>query len=122
MDDFYVDDCLSGRDTEEEAVELVDELLELSALGGFTLRKFKASKQQVLANLSEDLIDPKSTQEIKAQNDFTKVLGVEWNAESDCFRPMISLPEQETPLSKRVLVSNIPRLFDVMAMVGAPPQ
>ena len=84
----------------EDIVELVDELLELSALGGFTLRKFKASKQQVLAKLSEDLVDPKPTQEIKVQNDFTKVLGVEWNAQSDCFRPMISLPEQETLLSK----------------------
>lgn len=114
IDDFYVDDCLTGRDTVEDVVELVDELLELSALGGFTLRKFKASNQQVLVKLSKDLIDPKSTQEIKDQNDFTKVLGVEWNSDLDCFRPMISLPEEETPLSKRILVSNIARLFDVM--------
>ena len=68
----------------------------------------------MLASIPEDLINPKMTQEIKIQNEYTKVLGVEWNADSDCFRPMISLPEEETPLTKRVLVSNIARLFDVM--------
>ena len=77
-------------------------------------RKWKASEQQVLASIPEGLVDPKKTQEIRIQNDYTKVLGVEWNTESDCFRPMISLPEEGTPLTKRVLVSNIAHLFDVM--------
>ena len=111
---FYVDDGLTGADSIDEAVKLRNELQELFHLGGFTLRKWKASEQQVLANIPSDLVDPKRTQEISIQNDYTKVLGVEWNAESDCFRPMISLLEERTPLTKRVLVSNIARLFDVM--------
>ena len=111
---FYVDDGLTGANSVDEAVKLRNELQQLFHLGGFTLRKWKASEQQVLASIPEGLVDPKRMQEIRIQNDYTKVLGVEWNAESDCFRPMISLPEEETPLTKRVLVSNIARLFDVM--------
>ena len=114
LDSFYVDDGLTGADSVDEAVALRDELQRLFHLGGFDLRKWKASEQQVLASIPKDLIDPKRTQEIKIQNDYTKVLGVQWNAESDCFRPTISLPAEETPLTKRVLVSNIARLFDVM--------
>ena len=72
------------------------------------------SQQRVLASIPKDLVNPKKTQEIRIQNDYTKVLGVEMNAESDCFSPMISLPDEEAPLTKRVLVSNIARLFDVM--------
>ena len=114
LNSFYVDDGLTGADSIDEAIKLREELQRLFHLGGFTLRKWKASQQQVLASIPEELVDPKRTQEIRIQNDYTKVLGVEWNAESDCFRPLISLPDQETPLTKRVLVSNIARLFDVM--------
>ena len=108
---FYVDDGLTGKDSIEEAIKLRRELQELFDFGCFTLREWKASNQQVLASIP---VDPKTKQEIRIQNDCTKMLGAEWNAECDCFRPMISLPKEETPLTTRALVSNIAHLFDVM--------
>ena len=68
----------------------------------------------MLASIPEDLTDPKTTQEIVLENDYTKVLGVEWNTVTDCFRPMISSPSIRTVLTKRVLVSDIARVFDVL--------
>ena len=53
-------------------------------------------------------------QEIHHQDEYTKVLGVEWNVVPDCFRPVISSSEVSEPLTKQVLVSNIARLFDVL--------
>ena len=67
-----------------------------------------------MSSIPEDLIDPKTTQEILLENDYTKVLGVEWNAVTDCFRPMISSPWLRVPLTKRVLVSDVARVFDVL--------
>ena len=51
----------------------------------FKLRKWKSSSEEVLSSIPKGLTDPKTTQEITLENDYTKVLGVEWNAVTDCF-------------------------------------
>ena len=111
---FYVDDALTGEDSIEKAVQLRRELQSLFERGGFKLRKWRSSERDVLATIPPDLIDPNTTQELKYEDDYTKILGVEWNTILDCFRPMISLPEIKLPLTKRALVSNIARLFDIL--------
>ena len=111
---FYVDDGLLGADSDHEAIQLRRDLQHLFKLGGFTLRKWKSSEGDVLSSIPEDLRDPKMKQEISYQDQYTKVLGVEWNVALDCFRPLISSFEVNKPLTKRVLVSNIARLFDIL--------
>ncbi|CAG7720691.1 unnamed protein product [Allacma fusca] len=46
--DFYVDDCLSGARTQEEAVQLQQQLMRLTEKGGFLLRKWTSSDADVL--------------------------------------------------------------------------
>ena len=111
---FDVHDGLTGAESVEEAIKLRTELQELFRLGGFTLRKWKSSDRDVLSSIPEELTDPTTTQEIILEDDYIKVLGVEWNVVIDCFRPLISLPELKTQLTKCELVSNIARLFDVL--------
>ena len=48
LNSFYVDDGLTGADSIDIDVKLRDELQRLFHLGGFTLRKWKASQQHVL--------------------------------------------------------------------------
>ena len=68
-----------------------------------------------MARISEDLKNPKTRWENSYQDDiYTKVLSMEWNVMSDCFRPVISSFKVDTPLMKRMLVSNIAHLFDVL--------
>ena len=114
LDSFYVDDGLMGADSVQEAIELRNEIQELFDQGGFNLRKWKSSEQRVLDQIPLQLRDSQTKQEITCDREFTKVLGVEWNATVDSFRPVItSLPVRET-LTKRALSSDIARLFDVM--------
>ena len=47
-------------------------------------------------------------------NEFVKVLEVEWNASLDSFRSTISSLAPVKALTKRKLVSDIARLFDVL--------
>ena len=68
----------------------------------FKLRKWKANERDVLAIMSEELKDKETKQEIHHQDEHTKVLGVEWNVVSDCFRPVISMSNITEPLTKRV--------------------
>ena len=111
---FYVDDGLMGADSIREAIKLRKESQDLFRQGGFELKKWRSSEEEVLASIPEDLKDVKGKQEIHSMDEYTKVLGVEWNMVSDSFRPVISCSKETEPLTKRVLVSNIARLFDIL--------
>ncbi|XP_018403334.1 PREDICTED: uncharacterized protein LOC108780198 [Cyphomyrmex costatus] len=52
MQDFYMDDVITGSHTIEQAVKLRKELSELLGAAGFELRKWRASDKRILAKLS----------------------------------------------------------------------
>ena len=113
LDEFYVDDGLMGKDSIGKTIMLRTELQELFECGGFTLRKWKSNESAVLAHIPSHLLDSEASQEI-TPNEFVKVLGVEWNASLDSFRSTISSLAPVKVLTKRKLVSDIARLFDVL--------
>ena len=47
-DSFYIDDGLSGADSNEEAIQLFQQLQSLFEKGGFLLRKWSSSEAAVL--------------------------------------------------------------------------
>ncbi len=57
---FYVDDCLSGADTANDAVEMQVQLQGMFEKGGFVLRKWNSSEESVLKHISPELIDAQS--------------------------------------------------------------
>ena len=59
---FFVDDCLTGADTVQDAIELQRQLQELFHKGGFTLHKQNPSEPTVLQHLSPHLKDSQSIQ------------------------------------------------------------
>lgn len=111
---FYVDDGLCGADSVDEALVLQSQLQEMFKKGGFFLRKWKCSEPNLLQHLPSHLLDLRSSQEISETEGFDKTLGLEWSASIDCFRLTIApLPPTEV-LTKRSLVSNIAKTFDVL--------
>ena len=55
-----------------------------------------------------------STQALPSPDEYTNTLGVEWNAHLDHFRlTIVDLPPREN-VTKRVLVSDIAKTFDVL--------
>ena len=67
-----------------------------------------------MEHIPSELLDLDSSQEVTPSSKFTKVLGVKLNATLDSFRPMISACLPKKTLTKRVLASDIARLFDVL--------
>ena len=88
LEALYVDDSLLGADSNQDAIHLRRELQDLFDQGGFTLKKWKSSKNDVLSHIPLNIIDPQTKQEISYDNGFAKVLGVEWNVTMDSFRPV----------------------------------
>ena len=89
LEAFYVDDGLVEAESVQDAIRLRKELQKLFALGGFTLRKWKSSSAAISQSIPLWFRDEESSQLIQYLEAFTKVLGVEWNADTDAFRPMV---------------------------------
>jgi len=53
-------------------------------------------------------------QTIPEPTGYTKTLGVEWNSKEDIFRLTIADPPSAEHLTKRLLTSNIAKIFDVL--------
>ena len=111
---FYVDDGLTGADSVEEAVELQRQLQHLFTKGGFLLRKWNSSDPQAIQHLSEDLKDTKLTHDLPMTETYTKTLGIQWNAQDDYFKISVPSPAPLETLTKRGLVSDVAKTFDVM--------
>ena len=104
---------MDGADSIEEAIKIQSKMQKLFEVGGLVLRKWKLSEPAVLTQIPHELIDSQSTQSIDVDH-FTKVLGMEWNATSDTFRPVVSSLKQVKTLTKQTLLSDIARLYDVL--------
>ena len=113
-DSFYVDDGLTGADSVEKAVELHIQLQSLFGKAEFLLRKWNSSELEVLQHIDSELRDQRAICTFSDPDEYTKTLGVEWNARLDHFRLMVSdLPTNRNP-TKRAIASDVARIFDVL--------
>lgn len=111
---FYVDDGLSGADSVDHAIELYSQLQGLFGKGGFLLRKWNSSERAVLNRIPAELIDSQSTRTLSDPDEYTKTLGIQWNSKLDSFRLNVVEPSHLTDITKRRLVSDIGKFYDVL--------
>ena len=110
---FYVDDTLTGADSIEEAISLREQLQELFDHGGFTLRKWNSSNPLILREVPNELKDTQVQCLIPDGSTYTKTLGIEWNTVLDHFRLTISAMPPPHTMTKRSLISDVSKIFDV---------
>ena len=80
----YVDDIISGADTEEEAFKLYTQAKEIFRQGGFNLRKFVSNNRNVQDGISAAKETSGHTHSTgSARPEEVKVLGVTWDSRSD---------------------------------------
>lgn len=111
--DFYVDDLLTGAETEEELSIIIEQLVDLLKSGGFELRKFVSNckfTSQNLVPISAKLLD------LNYAN-CTKTLGIYWNPSKDVFTYQSNavIPKK---CNKRSILSALAQLFDPLGLVG----
>ena len=116
---FYVDDCLTGADTVEAAIQLQTQLQSLFSKGDFLLRKWNSNNTFVFESISPELQDPRVIHTFNNTFDYTKTLGIEWNPQLDHFRITIAKLPFLVGVTKCMLVSDIAKLS--MYWDGFPP-
>lgn len=112
LTDFYVDDFISGADSEIEAMNLISDVTNILNQAGFPLRKIYSNCLSISqAQLSD------STQ-LTFKDTESKTLGIVWLPHSDCFQYKIDLSFLNSTITKRTVLSEIAKLFDPMGLIS----
>ena len=102
LKDLYVDDVPSGSATLTEAKRFYEKSSSMLKSGGFHLRKWNSNSKELQA-----FFDEKESPELKGSSRLKKVLGVEWDLDSDeflfRFDEVINLAKSLLPTKRNVL-------------------
>jgi len=87
-DNMYMDDVLKSVETVKEAIQLATELPPLNERAGMKICKFECNDVKVMKTIPKSLHSTKVDLDKETGSIFdpTKVLGIIWNANTDCFQ------------------------------------
>lgn len=119
LNDFYVDDLISGTNDIKTAVEIYHQLTSLLLEGGFNLRKWNSNNQELLSHIPDDHRGTTSTTPIN-MDILVKTLGIHWCPVQDAFKFKINHPSESiiNPTTKRMLLSGVAKLFDPLGWLA----
>ena len=118
IEDFYMDDLLSGSSSTQSALSLVDGLVTCLASGGFPLRKWSSNDPDVIAKLPVELRETADECVFRNPDYNLKTLGVKWSPNPDVFTFSLSNDANITTFTRRSLLSDTSRLFDPMGWLA----
>jgi len=114
---MYVNDLLKSFETEKEAKGMVNELICLRSMAGFSLLKWTSNSKEVLHSIPKEHWAPAVRNlAIGDQLPCEKTLGLLCDAEADDFQFSIQLKPH--PSTKRGILSTISSVFDPLGLVA----
>ena len=136
--DRYVDDLIHSCPSSKDAIQRITDVEKILSTGGFRIKEWHCSSEKVREKLfkgneikfksdpgplsSNDVSIPKErfpeTSQVNLDGEQgIKALGVSWNPLNDTIKFEVKL-KQDKPYTKRVILSNISRLFDPLGLVS----
>lgn len=117
LSDVYVDDIVSSFSSLNEALASQQDLISLLKKGGFELRKWVSNHPRLLANIpAEERLEQSLSFNPESPTSSVKILGLKWNAFSDSFSYSVDISSESC--SKRVILSNVARIFDPLGFLA----
>ncbi|KAL7725683.1 hypothetical protein ACLKA6_013299 [Drosophila palustris] len=115
MNDFYVDDCLTGADSAQEAIHIREELVKILRPNGFNLRKWCSNNDQLLHGIPKDDVASDVKFDDSLDSHRIKTLGLIWMPKKDqlCGRAQSSTALK---ITKRVVCSELAQIFDPLGL------
>ena len=111
---LYIDDGLISLNSDQQALKLINEAVELCKKGGLTLHKFLSNSSYVMQYVHENY-SSESTRELPGP-DVERLLGVVWCVQSDTFQNRISIDSK--PFTRRGILSTVSAIYDPLGFIG----
>ncbi|XP_058122772.1 uncharacterized protein LOC131293707 [Anopheles ziemanni] len=121
--EHYVDDMLTSVETEEEAIELAEQVRLIHAQGGFEIRNWVSNSFNVAAHLRKEQPCDLSLN-MCSETHKEKVLGMWWDIATDSFTFRLSPKHDKQLLSgerfptKREVLRTLMMIYDPMGLIG----
>ncbi|XP_025407042.1 uncharacterized protein LOC112680991 [Sipha flava] len=115
---FYMDDLLTGADTEQEVTKIRDGLITVMSSAGLTLRKWSSNDTSLITSLPNEDIEISNKYEL--DHSLKKILGLFWDATSDELKYNVHETKrlEGMAVTKREMLSDIAAIFDPLGLVG----
>ena len=115
--DFYVDDLLTGANSQSELVQLQHEISTILNSAKLELRKWLSNKPELMKqfHFNQDL-DVNIIQ--LGENEQNKTLDIFWNANLDTIQYSISQCKTQGNVTKRNILSIVSQIFDPLGLLG----
>lgn len=107
----YVDDIITGADTESETIILQEQLISLLTNGCFESLKWVSNSPKLLGNLPETHLEPPKFLK-NSETPHFKVLGLQRSPTTDTFSYSVQIPATDKPSTKRSVLSKIAQIYD----------
>lgn len=115
--DAYVDDILTGANSESAALELKEELINIMSSGGYELRKWLSNSPTVLSDLPNDHKQVPFLFDNVDNPHSVSVLGILYDPVSDTFSYRSDLVTHNQ-VTKRNILSTVARMYDPNGWIG----
>jgi len=114
--DKYMDDLITGAETEDDCTKLLQELNTILLSAKLRLRKWCSNSTEVLQHVEKRETDSLYTFGIK--DGYTvKSLGLDWRPYQDEFHFNIAVDSTRSRCTKRTLLSDLNRVFDPLGFL-----
>lgn len=114
--DFFVDDLITGNDSEATLLETCHGVIDQLKTGHFHLRKWRSNSSSILEAIKEDVNKDKLLKLIN--DDHAKTLGIRWSCEQDTLNFAVNPVCPKSKLTKRLILSVIGQVFDPLGLVN----
>lgn len=113
---FYVDDLITGSNSQNTLIHNVQNLIKILGQAGFSFDKFACNNKTILNKLQEMGHETKSEASL-ALLTTANTLGIKWNIDSDSFSFNFKVPEYKF-LTKRLLLSALAKIYDPLGILS----
>jgi len=113
--DFYVDDLLTGTDTDEQCHEMFQKLTSVLSSAQLPLRKWCSNSSTLLFLLPSTTDDNYIT--TLSESNSVSSLGLQWQPSTDSFRFVIKPWTPPKRMTKRSLLPDINSIYDPIRLI-----
>jgi len=113
QENLYVDDWLSGADSEDVATKMIEEARHVMAQCSMNLTKWESNSKDVLDKTTYNMPNVECEHSCNV-----KILGLGWNPDEDCFKFDGIALKPDLVITKRVVLSIIARFFDPLGLLN----